>query len=118
MGGLRQEVKEQLVKYLDEKYEFMFLLEMVDNKLFNFIIELLDRKVFSKVPERYTEDLNEAFIKMVEEKYNEVGNILDDVLSGSIKTPLVDGTEKEKQLYNTLIVTLLGLLDRSYTENQ
>jgi len=111
MGVLTSDVKGQFVDKLDEMIKLKGFVEIIDGMILRIAINLLDDKLFSKINPNYHDELNQAFIEFNNDELDEIPAILDDIIAGEITTPIVDGDEVEKVLYEGLLTILVNLME-------
>ena len=110
MGILSSELKDQVVTKLDDLIKLKGALEIVDGFVIKIGLNVLDEKVFTKIPLEYQDEVVASIQSIIDGEVDELPEILDDLLAGVIPTPLVDGSDVEKALYNNFLALIIDLL--------
>lgn len=111
MGILSNEIKSEFVSKLDDLIKLNGILELVDGIIIKILINMLDDKVLSKVNPEFQDEIIEAFEKFNNDELDEIPDILEDILAGEISTPIINGEQVEKIIYEELLTMIVNLME-------
>lgn len=99
-----------LSNFIDKLIVLNGIWEALDGIAARMLLNVVNDKFVSKIPNEYDEALNSCIAAIVGGQYEDAVPFLSDVLAGSVQTPLVDGTEAEKELYKGLLSSLYSVV--------
>jgi len=98
-----KETKKAVAVWLDAIVKFKNpILEAIDGPVFNVGVNILDEKLLEKIPDGYDEEANKLAMAIVEARYDDAVDSLATIAAAAIPTPVIDGTEAEKEAYHLL----------------
>lgn len=111
MGVISKENRKKFSDFLDKIVKLKNpILESVDGWVFSTVVSALDDNFLSKVKPEFHPLIDRLFGEVGDEDYKTAAGTLGEILALAIKTPLVDGTASEVEMYKKvfeLIATLI-----------
>jgi hypothetical protein len=111
MGVISKENRKKFSDFLDKIVKLKNpILESVDGWVFSTVVSALDDNFLSKVKPEFHPLIDRLFGEVGDEDYKTAAGTLGEILALAIKTPLVDGTPSEIEMYKKvfeLIATLI-----------
>jgi len=88
------------------------LLNVLKGLVINIVLGLLDKYVLEKIPDQYEGEVNEVIDLYLTSSFDKANAKAAEVLAEVIPTPLVDGTELEKQVYKGVLTALFAWITK------
>ncbi|NHZ86279.1 MAG: hypothetical protein GWP19_10415 [Planctomycetia bacterium] len=112
MAKLNSKTIKKLASFLDDLTTFHGFLEVIDGPAYRIILNTLNNKFGDEIPDDLNELIRSALDAIESGDYDKASKELADFLAGIIKTPLIDGTDEEKQVYEAILKEIELLIEK------
>ena len=115
MSVINKENKKNLSNWIDDLVKLKNpILETADGWVFSILINVLDDNLLSKLNEKYWPMVDNLSACIAKEDWNGASEQLGAIMSEAIKTPLVDGTPEELEMYTNVFKLIASLIKNKF----
>jgi len=111
MSVISKENRKKFSDFLDKIVKLKNpILESVDGWVFALVVGALDDNFLSKVKPEFHPLIDTLFGQVGDEDFEAAAGTLGEILSMAIKTPIIDGTPEEVELYKKVFELIAQLI--------
>lgn len=110
MDAISKENRKWIAEQLDKLIKLNGVLEAFDSTVIGLVLSVLNDKVLDKLKDEIKQRINLAVDYVRAEQYDEACEVISTLLSDYIKTPVIDGSDSEDELYDVTIKAVFMLI--------
>ena len=116
---LTSEVKSAIKEKLDDLIVLKGIAETIDGIAIGLLLNLADNALFDKINPIYQNIINEILEAIfIDKDYDLAIDKTSILLSDVVKTPLIDGTPQEIEVYHSFLMLLKNVLENILSKDE